>query len=697
MKRAFIFLFGLLPAVIVTAEPSASMSFQGYSGLINTPTATLFDEGSVYLQYGNQVETRDGYRNGTNYNFGLGLWEYVEVSGRLAEYKDPNTGKGPTDLSANIKLGIPFIPKDWFSLALGIQDLGGAANLFDAKYAVASKNILNDFNISLGLGESDSRQGRLNGVFAGVAWQPYPWVKISAEYDASDTQLGMHLSTPKQWLDSGIQVTTDILLSSTNEELSNDVYYGLGLKIPLNYNSEKNTSKYKKTNKKSANAEKDLTLIERDNSGEVPSGLTERENIQKLLVEEGFEYISVGQVDSNTVYVEVQDHLYNRNKIDGLGVVLGILSDNIHYNYSHFKLVLKEREIPILIVKGNIAEYEYFLKENEPLKISVTTDTFSTKTGSSMGELDNSNNSWFKPRFTFWPGINSRVGTEFGVFDASLALVSHIELPLWHGAAITALHTLQVAETKNFEDGEFFSDGKQKDGVQDFSFHQTFSLPFSLKNMTSYGRYRDTYDYLANEVRWQSFGGSHKINLVTARYENQITPERLPYEGCNILFLSCWPDPEPKQRDIVVAKYKYYNAHLNATAELQIGKYWQQDKGMVIKLERMFGDVTLTLSYKDTKIEDEESNKLIGLGFSIPLTPRKDYSNKYFQIRGKPKWEYSVNTLVGKDHNQLTPGTGDNAQLFYNLDSAFYNNDRLGKDYIYANSDRLKQAYYEAR
>jgi len=111
----------------------------------------------------------------------------------------------------------------------------------------------------------------------------------------------------------------------------------------------------------------------------------------------------------------------------------------------------------------------------------------------------------------------------------------------------------------------------------------------------------------------------------------------------------------------------------------------------------MFGDVTLTLSYKDTKIEDEESNKLIGLGFSIPLTPRKDYSNKYFQIRGKPKWEYSVNTLVGKDHNQLTPGTGDNAQLFYNLDSAFYNNDRLGKDYIYANSDRLKQAYYEAR
>ena len=116
MKHCIIFTLALLPSIIIAAEPEATMSFQGYSGLINTPTAKLFDEGTFYLQYGNQVETKGGYSSGTNYNFGVSLWEYVEVSGRLADY-NPGSENGLTDLSANIKLGIPYIPKDWFSLA----------------------------------------------------------------------------------------------------------------------------------------------------------------------------------------------------------------------------------------------------------------------------------------------------------------------------------------------------------------------------------------------------------------------------------------------------------------------------------------------------------------------------------------------------------------------------------------------------
>ena len=698
MKRSTLFALSLLSSITcaVAAEPEATMSFQGYSGLINTPTAKLFDEGTVYIQYGNQVETRGGYRDGSNYNFGVGLWEYVEVSGRLADY-NPGGEYGLTDLSANIKLGIPFIPKDWFSLAIGIQDIGGAANFFDAKYAVASKKLFENVNVSLGLGKSDSGQGRLDGVFAGIAWQPYEWVKLSVEYDAADTQLGMHLSSPKSWLDSGIQLSTDILVSSTNEELKNEVYYGVGLTIPLDFDGVNSSSQHNVNNNKTNGAQ------EFPQSGEIEtgvvdrSGILERLRVKKLLAKEGFESIKVGEADLNTVYVEVENHIYNRNQIDGLGVVLGIISKNIQHNYSHFTLVLKEREIPILVVKGALAEYDAFLRDNQPLKLDISTDTFTSQRRIPTADLDNTNDYWLKPRFTFWPGIVSRVGTEFGVFDASLALISHLELPLWRGAAITAQHTTQIAETKNFEEGEFFSDKKQKTGLKEYSFHQTFSLPYSLKNMTFLGRYRDTYNYVANEMRWQSFDGGHKLNLLTARYENQIIPKITPYPGCNILFVRCWPAKEPQQRDVLIGKYRYYNAQLNASAELQVGQYWQQDKGVVLKIERLFGDVSLNLTYKNTKVDNEEANQFIGLGFSIPLTPRKDFNNKYFQVRGKPKWNYSVNTLVGKSHNQLTPGSGDSTQLFYNLDSAFYNNDRLSSEYIYANSNRLKQAYYQAR
>ncbi|TWX72966.1 YjbH domain-containing protein [Colwellia sp. C1TZA3] len=700
MKRSILSALALtlaLPhSVIVAAEPEASMSFQGYSGLINTPTATLFDEGKFYLQYGNQVETRSGYRSGTNYNFGVGVWEYVEVSGRLADY-DFRVGNDVTDLSANIKLGIPYIPKDWFSLAVGIQDLGGAANYFDAKYVVASKNIVEELTFSLGIGKSDSNSGRLDGVFAGMEWQPYQWAKLSVEYDAADTQLGLHLSTPSAWFDSGVQLSTDVVISSTNEALSDDVYYGVGLTVPLDFNRVTKTSHSSANNQQLSSDEAHWLSDETAPDMVDRTRLTERLRVQKLLVNEGFEAIKVGEADLQTIYVEVENHIYNRNQIDGLGVLLGLLSKTVHYNYSHFTVVLKEREIPVLIVKGSLAEYDAFLTDNRPLKVAITTDTFATQRQYSTAVRDNSNNFWLKPRFTFWPGIVSRVGTEFGAFDASLALVSHAELPLWHGAAITAVHTTQIAETEDFKDGKYFGDNKQRTGLRGYSFHQTFSLPYSVKNMTSVGRFRDTYDYLSNEVRWQSVDGSHKVSLVTARYDNQEIAEVKPYANCNILLIGCWPAKELEQRDVIIGKYRYYNAELNTSAELKVGQYWQQDKGAVVKVERMFGDVSLNLTYKNTKVDNEEANQFIGIGFSIPLTPRKDFNNKYFQVRGKTKWAYSVSTLVGKSHNNLTPGSGDSAELSYNLDSAFYNNDRLSFEYIYANANRLKQAYYQAR
>lgn len=696
MKRILVSALSLLPLVIVAAEPKASMSFQGYSGLINTPTATLFDDGKFYTQYSNQVETRNGYRDGSNYNFAVGLWENIEVSGRLADY---NFGgeSGLTDLSANIKLGIPYIPKDWFSLAVGIQDIGGAANYFDAKYAVASKNIIENISLSLGVGQSDSAQGRLDGVFAGIAWQPYNWAKLSIEYDAADTQAGLHLSSPENWLTHGIQLTSNLLVSSTNEALKDDFYYGVGLIVPLNFNSSNNFT-YNQVAEKKPPTKQQSSLANTNAKNSVKNSSTvELLRLKESLLNEGFESIEVGETDTNTAYIEIENHLYNRNQIDGLGVILGILNQEVQYHYTHFTLVLKEREVPILVVKGNLAEYDGFLRDNRALKLDISTNTYSNQQVTSIVNSNSNDHFWLKPRFTFWPGLVSRIGTEYGAFDTSLALISHVELPLWPGGAVTAQHTTQIAETKNFENGEFFSDEKQATGLQEYSFHQTFSLPYSIKNMASFGKYRDTYNYLANEVRWQNISGNHKLNLFTARYENQIIPDKKPYPGCNILFIQCWPANEPQQRDVIVGKYKYYSAHLNSSAELQVGQYWQQDKGVVVKLERMFGDVSINLTYKNTKIDNEESNQFIGLGFSVPLTPRKDYNNKYFQVRGKPQWQYSVNTLIGKSHNNLTPGAGDDTQMFYNLDDTFYNHDRLSSAYIYANANRLKQAYYQAR
>jgi hypothetical protein len=143
----------------------------------------------------------------------------------------------------------------------------------------------------------------------------------------------------------------------------------------------------------------------------------------------------------------------------------------------------------------------------------------------------------------------------------------------------------------------------------------------------------------------------------------------------------------------MMGMYRYYSSKFDASAEIRYGKYWQQDKGVIFKLERLFGDTTVNINYRNTKVDNQEANEFVGLGFSVPLSPRKDHNNKYVQFRGIPKWNYTVNTLVGANANVLTPGTGDPARMFYNLDNFYYNLDRLGKEYIYNNANRLKQAF----
>jgi hypothetical protein len=681
MKRSLLALLFILPFT-TTAKQEASTSFQGYSGLINTPTAQLLDEGDFNFQYSNQTEIKGAYQSTPNLLFALGLWDLIEVSARNAAYTE--SMNGGSDLSANIKLAIPYIPKDWFSLAIGIQDLGGAVSKFNAKYVVASKNIFEDIELSIGAGKSESEFGRLDGIFGSISWQATDWAKLSVEYDAADTNLGLHLTTPQQWFSNGTKLTANLLAYSSNEQLQEDFYYGVGLSIPLD-----SPTKHKNKQQKTLSSQYNWGRSHIDSSGSL-------DKVKNRLIKEGFESIRVGRIDHDTAYIELENHIYNRNQVDGLGVALGFISVGLGKEYANFMLVIKEREVPILEVTGSLADYREFLNDQQPLNIKVSTDTFSSQQKVQLADKDNANDSWLKPRFTFWPSLVSGVGTDFGMYDVSVALVSHLELPLWPGGALSAVHMTQLAETEDFKDGRYFGDWKQKTGLQEYSLHQTFALPFNIKNMTFAGRYRESYNFVANEIRWQNTDGSHRINLLTAKYENQEIAERKPYQGCNILFPACWPPEEEAEREVMMAMYRYYSSKFDASAEIRVGQYWQQDKGVIFKLERMFGDVTINLSYKNTKIDNEKANQFAGIGISIPLTPRKDHSNKYFQVRGIPKWNYTVDTLVGledKNLNDLTPGTGDSARMFYNLDNFYYNLDRLGKAYIYNNAERLKQAF----
>ena len=194
------------------------MSSQSYTGAIIVPNAQVMDTGDISFLYGQGVPYRGKTSELDNILFSVGLFDGFEAAGRIVTKTynchgyvnvpnyDPNCGgsEGPgiRDLSASFKYQLPFV-KDWtgFDLAIGVQDLGGAASNFETYYAVA--DFEPDFvpaRFSAGYGKSEVSHGVLNGPFASLEYQPLDFVQLIAEHDSHQFNAGLKVFTPEHYL-----------------------------------------------------------------------------------------------------------------------------------------------------------------------------------------------------------------------------------------------------------------------------------------------------------------------------------------------------------------------------------------------------------------------------------------------------------------------------------------------------------------
>ena len=101
------------------------------------------------------------------------------------------------------------------------------------------------------------------------------------------------------------------------------------------------------------------------------------------------------------------------------------------------------------------------------------------------------------------------------------------------------------------------------------------------------------------------------------------------------------------------------------------------------------GDTRLHLIYKKS-----EGNAFAGIGFTIPLTPRKDLGRiAGVQLTGAPSWRYDVTTILGEQGNRLVFGPNIIPSEFFSLRNGYFNGDRLSPAYIRANQERLREAW----
>ena len=696
----------ILSAPVVCAdEVEAQQSFSGFTGLYNTPNAVVLDKGEVSFGYNNKLfDLSKSYVDGHNFIVSAGLFDGLEVSGMIASntmhdnFFRVGFGKQVRDLSFNAKYQIPYIPEDWFDFAIGVKDIGGDVNLYETYYAVASKELWN-FRFSAGVAKSDRPYGIMDGVFGGVEYQVFDWFSLQVEHDAEAFNAGAKVTIPKKWLYDIGELTFTSRFYSNTDYSKEDSYWGVNFSMPLSSEDKQNYKKVEAAPYVAPVATKPIAKIDDHGIGFIQTAMAPElaeqakaltvasvkqaptANTQKLansslnsqvielkqaLINDGFENVVVGY-NLNTVFVNFENSVFNRNDIDAIGVVLGRIAESVTNESTHFNVQLSKTDIPLIAIQGKVDNYRLFIEKGVSPDLNVQQGKASIPEGVVWaGKAEAS--PYFKPRLTLSPATSTTYATDLGVLDYSLGLRAELDVPLWQGGGIKVTGQTILDESSDFEDNGVFDNYSLDEGVVNAVLHQTFALPYGFYNQTQIGFYKDYFDYktIINETAWLSPEGRHVVSAKIAYFDYADYRASREYETLT---------------------YQYNWVEQDITFHATAGKYFYGDSGYQLESRFWFGDSYIAVYYENTDAQ------IAGVAINIPLTPRKDMKVTPFgQLKGRDNWRLGLSTQIG-ERNVLVFNQAYAPSSQITLDKTMYKRGRLTSSYIYSNLARMKEAY----
>lgn len=686
MNKYFIF---FISQIIYASSIISSLSYQGYTGIINTPNAQVIDNGAFYFHFDNQFNNSlRGYdvtrkeSNVENYIFGVGFFKNFEIQGRISEVPFYHR-----DLSANVKWKLPFSFKYFPDIALGIQDLGGAANFYDNHYIVADKTFFYT-RISLGYGIADSalaeNKKRMDGIFGAVEIQPLQWLSFMAENDTKENFLGVKFSLPQKFL---MPFTLNTLWS-INLTDRNKASFAINLSIPL-YEAKKDYDgetllAYQQTSVLKNN----ITRVVKDKKDFKPPRDLKLFELSQLLFKLGFENITI-KVKDKTLYIKYENNIFTQNDIDAMGVIVGLLTTTSEY--THFILEQTKSKITTLRISGDLTKAKEFYKDPSfQTKYLFATSLRDVSKENITGYKEitsHKNDSSLKPKIEFSPKVITFLGNEFGLFTYKLWLRNRVILNLAQGLDLSGSANIHIYDSqpedhrydsylKLYEDGSY---------LESLMLHKSDAIQRSI-NTISFGVLEQNYFGIADELMYKK--------------ENQTLGMKLGY-------FKQFKDGDPikeywfgkfQKRSFYLLSYNYFFPEYDTFFEINGGKYWNQDKGFDVKLKRYFLDVACYLTYSQSKADtffSEKIDKHAGIGIEIPLTLRYIKGYNAFQLKGINNFDYHVLTTVGREDGSNTVLANSNTipNLNINIKNYFYNNNRLQISYIKEHLFRFHDAY----
>lgn len=653
------------------AEFSPAPSLQGFTGLLNTPSALVTPEGRLDALFTNQIE--DKWRGSTprqeNYLFSIGLFPFMELGGRVTEA--PRVAR---DLSGNIKLSTaplfadsPLLPV----IAVGVQDIGGGSPFLRTVYAVASETI-GPLRLSIGYGKGPDR---MEGLFGGGELRAFDWLHLIGEYDTKETNVGLRLLTPPlPWLPLGIHATAKTSLDHRPDHPE----FAIGFRMPLGSDHhavapimpEPTAPPTLPASATKPNAEEPVPAR--------PPATNRLSSLRRQLVSDGFLNVRIGVKGAELLVIEYENSRFNHNELDGMGVVLGRALASGQQT-ERLRLVLLKRGIRTLMLEAPTAKFAAFFADADAraaliadLRISPDiTDDPALAWDNNAPDASNS----LKAEAVLYPHLNTFVASDVGVFDYYLSLKTDGYLTLWPGAALNARFTSPLSWSENFDDGKEYRRFRNNRSFERLMLFQAAKVAPTLWLSASGGMILDRLYGTLNEAVWSPGDGSHRFRLKQMYAVN---------------------DETKGVKEVYLASYRYRYAPLDLSLEASAGRFYDRDRGFTTELKRFFGDTSFAVYYKNSRNAADERVEVGGITFTFPITPRRDMPSYPLRVRGTDEWGYSQETEIvspGNGRNWVGRSIGLNPQVAYNIERVFQNRDRLDAGYIRQHLPRLRDAW----
>ncbi len=655
-------------------EPFRSgVSFQGYTGVLNTPNALIAPEGDMDFLFTDQIEERwrDRAAWEENYALSLGFLPWVEGGLRLTEVRRKPRIKRAwrRDLSAQAKAGIPSWGPYWPDLALGWQDIHSAAPHLRTQYAVASET-LGPLRLSVGYGTGPDR---LEGVFGGAELRALEWVHLLAEHDTDTWNVGLRLFSPDGLLPLGAHLQLTAKAEARRELGAFD--WAVALRAPLGGRSGPRSGRAAVLPEVGAPA----LLLPAPPAAASP-GAEERglARLQGELLSLGFERVRVGMKDGQVLVVAFENSRFNHNELDGLGVALGVALARAPAEAQSFLLRICNQGLGVVDVVGPVGPFREVFGtarlglvgpgEVDRLRPLLTVQGSAAEAVAGVAWLESAEGPrWLRTTLLLYPGLRYTIGTEVGVLDYRVSLKPELYWHLWPGAAVGARWDIPVAWSDDFDtDGLFASDNEAT--LEQVLFHQALPLAPNLMVLASAGQYYTDFRGGFGEVAWTPGNGNHRFRVRGGIFD---------VEG------------EREQREVLLGSYRYYLDAFDLSFEATYGQYMARDYGVYLELRRYFRDTAVTLFYSETEA------KILGFRISLPLSPRRDLPPGLLQVRGPERWSVGMATTIVPrgEANYIRPGLADVPQASHNLERVYYNTGRLHEGYVREQLSRLLEAH----